>query len=74
MPPRRGKNLSLEIREKLLKAVNEQHLSISEAAHNLMVPRTTAFSFFKHYRETDQAQAKKQGGNRQPVLTQEHLD
>ncbi|CBQ70077.1 hypothetical protein sr10056 [Sporisorium reilianum SRZ2] len=39
-----------------------------------MVPRTTAFSFFKHYRETGQAQAKKQGGNRQPVLTQEHLD
>ena len=72
--PERRQRLSLEIRTRLVQAVNEQQLSIAEAARRLMVPENSACSFLKHYNDTGKIEPKKTGGNRQPVLTEEHLD
>ncbi|CBQ73239.1 related to transposase [Sporisorium reilianum SRZ2] len=73
MPPKRGKMLSLETRSKLVQAVNEQRLTVAEAARRFMVPESTARSFLKHHASSSRIKAKKQGGNRHPVLNDEHL-
>ncbi|GAK64096.1 transposase [Moesziomyces antarcticus] len=74
MPRSKSKTLSLETRTKLLEAINKQNMSVAEASRRLMVPYTTARSFIQHYKETGHVEPKKMGGNREPVLTNEHLD
>ena len=73
MPRATSKTLSLETRNKLLHAVNEEKQSVAVATRRLMVPYTTARSFLQHYQHTGQAETKKMCGNRAPALNDEHF-
>ncbi|CBQ71645.1 hypothetical protein sr00527 [Sporisorium reilianum SRZ2] len=72
MPAKRGKRLSMEMRTKLVQAVQDQGLTIAEASRRLMIPDSTAQSFLQHH-AANGIEAKKQGGNCHPVLNDEHL-
>ncbi|SNX85510.1 uncharacterized protein MEPE_04219 [Melanopsichium pennsylvanicum] len=68
------KTLSLEVREKILKAINEHDLPTTEGPRRLIIPDATVRSYIEHYESTSQVEPKKMGGNCQHVLTDEHHD
>jgi transposase len=45
-----------------------------QTAKEVSVPMSSARTILKHYHETGKLEPKQRGGNRRPVLTEEHLD
>lgn len=61
---------STDLRKRLIKAIEEQQLSISEAARRFLVSYDFAYDLWKRYQETGSVEPKKVGGNKQPKVDQ----
>ena len=59
---------SLDLRKLLIKAIEEEKLSIAEAARRFLVSYDFAYDLWNRYRETGSLEAKKVGGNKQPKV------
>lgn len=61
---------STDLRKRLIKAIEQEKLSIAEAARRFLVSYDFAYDLWKRYQETGTIEPKKVGGNKQPKVDQ----
>ena len=59
---------SLDLRNRVIKAIEEENLSIAEVARRFLVSYDFAYDLWNRYQETGSIAAKKVGGNKQPKV------